>query len=772
MSAWRQLISEAHRRSLWQVLGIYLMGSWVGFQVVLDLVEGIGLPSWLPGLAATLFVIGLPIVLATAFVQQGLPGAASEPGADTLDPTLFPGSRSTVTDASPEAAASLSARAPRSRMSGFLTWRRAIVGGVTAFAVLGAVTAGWLALRAIGVGPMASLLAAAELEENDRILIAEFDPRGADSTLAAVVTDAFRIDFARSTVMRSVAPAEVQDVLRRMGMAEDARIDPDLARQIALRDGISAYVTGEVSAVGSSFLVSARLIGTSSGEVLVVLREKANEADDLIDAVDRMSTTLRERTGESLRTIRRAEPLAKVTTPSLEALTAYTQGLRASSVDGDPERSLELHQQAVRLDTAFAAAHRAIGIHWYNRGESDLSIQSLERALRHADRMTELERASAYSALHLTRSEFADAAAALERVIALDPDNFAALNNLGLTYAAMKDHERADHYYRRAVQADTGRFFAYTNLGEHLVMRGRYEEAEEALRAAAVRAPQSAWPVVALAQVPYHAGDAAEAEKRLRDLIEDPASPLGIQMRAGERLYLLLRTQGRIAEAKALLRTHIASTGGGAEGEVYAVFNAVWDDLFLFDRADDMRRHVPALRAAAAQPGTEDVQVDAAIGCAWAGDAECARTLLANRGSRSELKPWSTVEVRAAHAGIARAEGDLRRALQVLRETRTNCEACELPLVGYLYEELEQPDSAATAYERYIATPSMDRLWGDAALPVMHEMLAEYYEQRGDVNTAAQHYARVIALWQNADPPLQPRVAVAQQRLAQLQPDR
>ncbi|HEX2166393.1 MAG TPA: hypothetical protein VHG09_04050, partial [Longimicrobiales bacterium] len=419
MSAWRRLVSEAHRRSLWQVLGIYLMGSWVGFQVVLDLVDGIGLPSWLPGLAATLFVIGLPIVLATAFVQQGLPGQSAQTSEDTLDPTLFPTSGPTTSDAAPDdVAGDAAARAPRSHLAGVLTWRRAIVGGVTAFAVLGAVTAGWLTLRAVGVGPMASLLAAAELEENDRILIAEFEPRGADSTVAAVVTDAFRIDFARSTVMRSVAPVEVKDVLRRMSVDEDARVDAELARQIAVRDGISAYVTGEVSAVGSSYVVSARLIGTSSGEVLVVLREKANDADDLIDAVDRMSTTLRERTGESLRTIRHAEPLARVTTPSLEALTAYTQALRASSQDGDPERSLELHQQAVRLDTAFAAAHRAIGIHWYNRGESDLSIQSLERALRYTDRMSELERASAFAALHLTRSEFADAAAALERVIA------------------------------------------------------------------------------------------------------------------------------------------------------------------------------------------------------------------------------------------------------------------------------------------------------------------------------------------------------------------
>src|SRR5690606_18866829 len=100
----------------------------------------------------------------------------------------------------------------------------------------------------------------------------------------------FRIDFGRSTLMRSVTPAEVQDVLRRMGRTDVVRLDAELARQVAIRDGISAYVTGEVAAAGSAFLVTARLIATESGEVLVAMREKAQDEDDLIDAVDRMAT--------------------------------------------------------------------------------------------------------------------------------------------------------------------------------------------------------------------------------------------------------------------------------------------------------------------------------------------------------------------------------------------------------------------------------------------------------------------------------------------------
>jgi hypothetical protein len=74
MSRLKRLIHEIHRRSLWQVLGIYVVGAWIAFQVVQTLTEGLGLPDWFPGIALGLLVVLLPVVLATAFVQEGVRG--------------------------------------------------------------------------------------------------------------------------------------------------------------------------------------------------------------------------------------------------------------------------------------------------------------------------------------------------------------------------------------------------------------------------------------------------------------------------------------------------------------------------------------------------------------------------------------------------------------------------------------------------------------------------------------------------------------------------
>lgn len=72
MAGLKQLIHEIHRRSLWQVLAIYGVASWVIYEMVEALTSGLGLPQWFPAFAIVLLLLGLPIVLATAFVQEGI----------------------------------------------------------------------------------------------------------------------------------------------------------------------------------------------------------------------------------------------------------------------------------------------------------------------------------------------------------------------------------------------------------------------------------------------------------------------------------------------------------------------------------------------------------------------------------------------------------------------------------------------------------------------------------------------------------------------------
>jgi uncharacterized iron-regulated membrane protein len=122
MNRLKQFITEIHRRSLWQVLGIYLVGAAVGYQLIQALTEGLGLPDWFPALAIVLFIILLPVVLATAVVQEGVRGPRRP---EAAEPAVG------------------EARGVHHRL---FTWRNAGLSFLAALALWGVVATGWYLL--------------------------------------------------------------------------------------------------------------------------------------------------------------------------------------------------------------------------------------------------------------------------------------------------------------------------------------------------------------------------------------------------------------------------------------------------------------------------------------------------------------------------------------------------------------------------------------------------------------------------------------------------
>jgi formylglycine-generating enzyme required for sulfatase activity len=151
MLSLRDLIREVHRRSVWQVLGVYLVASWGALQVVDTLVGVAGLPDWLPLMAVAMLIAGLPIVLATAIVQEGTPAAGPATAEGALDETGA-GAGAGGDPGGTTGGPSTGQRPGIHRQ--IFTWRNALMGGILAFAVWGVVAAGWL----LFVGPSARVL--------------------------------------------------------------------------------------------------------------------------------------------------------------------------------------------------------------------------------------------------------------------------------------------------------------------------------------------------------------------------------------------------------------------------------------------------------------------------------------------------------------------------------------------------------------------------------------------------------------------------------------
>jgi eukaryotic-like serine/threonine-protein kinase len=765
----RSVIVEVHRRSLWQVLAIYLVGSWVAYQVVIALTQGVGLPDWVPGLAVVLFVIGLPIVLATAFVQEGVPHRADRwsTAEGAFDPTLFPQVPAPAASGpQPDSAP------PPGRLRALLTWRRSLTGGVLAFTLLALFTTGFLSVRALGIGPVGSLRAAGVLAESDRIVIADFESVGGDSAIARLVTETFRVDLARSTLVRPVELAAIRDVLRRMNRDDLPRLDAELAREIALRDGVHLVITGEVTTTGGGHLITVRLVSAETGEVLAALRETAPRDDDLIRAVDRLSRTLRARTGESLRAVHRSEPLLQVTTSSLEALRKYTEARRAIQYDANPGRGRELLQEAVALDTTFAAAWGALAINWSNARDPVRALEAVEKARRHEDRLTTQDLYRTRATYHNLHRQWGAAIATYEQLLRMEPTNIMALTNTGVAYSQSGNHERALRFFERVVSLDSTRYLSLYNLGEGLIKVGRFEDAEREWQRAVELAPFSTLRAD-IAVLPAAGGDFDAAEARLRALLDDPTISRGMANRAENFLAAILITRGRLAE-----NLQRAASRAERNSEASIVVERFWDEIGLFERPDRARPLLQQMRrlreGSAAQLGRPAL-LNLARACAAAGELQCAREYLQRADRAGELPDWAEGVAFMAQGELALAEGDHTLALRRVRTATdgSGCAACEQQEVGRVFEAMGQPDSAIAAYERFLDQPSIERIRD--SFPTLGPTLlrlAALYEQRGDVQSAARRYAEFIALWERADPELQPRVAEARLRLARLRSDR
>jgi eukaryotic-like serine/threonine-protein kinase len=760
MERLKRLIIEAHRRSLWQVLGVYLVTSWVVIQVVNELTRAAGLPEWVPPFALVLLLIGLPIVVATAVVQEGGPG--SEPSAPEPTP------EKPIPEASRE----------RSLIERHLTWKRAILGGVAAFAFLAVLVAAYFVSWATGIGPVGSLVAQGAIQEGERVVLADFRTSSADPTLGAVVTDALRLDLHESPALRVLEPTEIQDVLQRMQLDGEIPFTAELAREVALREGVKAVLEGEVSQAGRGFLLGATLREAESGRSLATFRETARDEDEVIPAIDRLSRRIRERAGESLRSIRAGPGLEEVTTSSLDALRVFSEANRAFE-RADFRRSMVLLEEALELDPDFAMAWRRLAV-VLNNTNLDPARQRVAatRAYQLRGRLTEKERHLAAAFYHSTVTQDRIASAdAYRRVLDIDPDDPPSLNNLGNVYGAMRELEAAEELYARAAAGPGASSVAFGNLVEVRLALGWIGEADAAVEAFATRYPENRQVPRFRFWVLLRQGDEAGARAQMESLLQAGDLDPSLRIQAHDQLAWLAAWRGRLGEA----REQLAAAERVASDMALPLwwFRRNWSaflEAFVGDPDRAAELLLPELaeggRAADLEPTPWDFFPALMLGFAgWADQAEAF------------IREWETQvppEVRGRedqeNMDVARAlvllnRGEPDEAVQVLENVRASipCSSCWAETMGWALRDGGRPVEAAEEWELVAAMRH-----GDPSVALVSHLwviqrLAPLYEELGDADRAAHYYRRVVELWGGADEELQPVVRYARERIRALE---
>jgi len=780
----KRIVHEIHRRSLWQVLGIYLAGSWVALQVVETLAESMSLPEWVQPFAIVLLVLGLPVVLATAFIQEGVGGGAGveAPASAGADPTRSPApGPGDVSGSSDEAAAPGPHAPPNRGAAGFrpgvghrlFTWRNAVFGGAAAAVLLGLLLGGWLLSRALGIGPAATLVAQGVLDEQATIVLADFDSD--DDNLSRAATEAFRIDLSQSRIVRLADPAYVREALIRMERADAPRLTLAMARELAQREGLPAVLHGEILGAGGRYVVSASLLAADDGSVLASHRETAADSSAIVDAIDATSNRLRERIGESLPDLRESTPLARVTTSDFEALRQYSQSVRLADM-GEEERAITFLEEAIQRDSTFAMAHRKLGVILRNRQEQrNRAMEALSKAFEYRDRLTDRERYLTEAQYHLdVRNDLTRAAAAYESLLELDPNDDWALNNAGTIYGNMqRDYDRAEPMFRRAIQIDTLSAPPYFNLAVILANQWKLDEVDSTLALWARRLPSDPRPTAFAAGRAFQTSDWETAEALAEEFLEEHGGSPALAADGHDFLANTMATRGRLQEARRFLReaeTDQLQRGLPEEALGHALGLSRLD-LVAGDRAAWLRTYEAALDRYPLEEmdALDRPYVSLIFLLVYAGEAAEARRFLTRWQTAEEDLDGLPVYWRA-RGSVEAAEGDLEAGvLHMRRGDEGACVICAPSDLALAYDRAAVPDSAIAYYERYLEAGSLFRQGHDAALRGMAlERLGQMYDEKGDLENAAKYYAMFTELWADADEVLQPRVRAAKARLEEI----
>ena len=258
---------------------------------------------------------------------------------------------------------------------------------------IGIVTAGVVALLTAGTVAFIASRRQALLSEADTLVLADFANSTGDPVFDGTLRQALEIELEQSPFLNLLSQERVQQTLRLMEQAPDTRLTPQLAQDVCKRMQSAAYVTGSIAGFGSQYITAVKAVSCSTGDVLAEGQETASTKEGVLAALHRASATIREKLGESLRSIEKFNtPLEQATTPSLEALQAYTFGRNIMGKRDEFQASMPFLQRAVQLDPNFAMAHAALSSAYRTVGETLLAEQSATRAYELRGQVSELER--------------------------------------------------------------------------------------------------------------------------------------------------------------------------------------------------------------------------------------------------------------------------------------------------------------------------------------------------------------------------------------------
>jgi tetratricopeptide (TPR) repeat protein len=222
--------------------------------------------------------------------------------------------------------------------------------------------------------------------------------------------------------------------LRLLGHPPDTSLTPDLAREVCQRNAGEAVLDGWIARLGSQYVIGLRAVNCRTGDHVSDLQTTADGKEQVLKALGDVTGQLRAKLGESLSTVQKFDtPIEEATTPSLEALQAYSIGRATMVQKGESASCLPFFQRAIRLDPDFAVAYAALGNAYSNLGEMGQAYENIRKAYELRQHVSEHERLYIESHYYqFVTGDLGKASQAYEQWAATYPNDEAPRTNLAV----------------------------------------------------------------------------------------------------------------------------------------------------------------------------------------------------------------------------------------------------------------------------------------------------------------------------------------------------
>ena len=636
--------------------------------------------------------------------------------------------------------------------------RRLSESGVTAAA---APRRGWIKPVAIGA-PLLTALAAGgfflyqsistpALTQKDSVVLSSVVNRTGDTMFDDTLGEALALQLRQSPFLNVVPEQQVQATLRLMGREPMTPITAELGREICQRSGARALLGGSIAMLGSSYVVTLNGQDCVSGNVIAEEQAQAASKETVLAAMGTAVTKFREKLGESLASIQRYDTrIEQATTPSLEALKAYSQGLRTRRTTGDFD-SVPFFVRAIELDDQFALAYARLGTVYANLGQADESKKMTTRAYELREKVSESERYYIEARYYTTVGTDVQKALDVYKVwLGTYPNDYTALTNSALLHKQQGDRDEAIRKLELATKVAPDQPVGFTNLGQTYFEAARYEEARRAYESA-ILLQDSTSARVGLYQIAILLGDQALANEQASAVQgrRDEIDMIGIRMFAATY-------RGRMQEAAQLADDYQARAL--ALSRPQSASNVVMQ-LAISEAIVGLADQAKARIDKAEQDGVlgEDVFDDRLVVAALLKDAAMARELLPKaleqQKKNAQPSPVPSEGERAAAALAKLAEGKAAEAAALIEPVSFRPSLQDVVSI-WTVAKIESGDhaSAEKGLTWMISKDARNSL--SATTAWAHAALARVQVQLGNQVEARKNYEKFFAFFKDADPDL------------------